>query len=227
MGELKPDTDSQPVQIFCPQCDFANIFWGKIDKNGEIIEHFGRRCQALIKHNRALTDSIPEPKDSGNPTSELRCQFRFRFKNCPNCNAENDIAARECHSCEHPIVDPDEQLKKALQLKDARVIRCAGMTFYEKNNKLKITYHDEDGETLSEYFDTHNTRQMAIFDRLYSQRLAAQYRSSKASQLAKILTNAKHYRAPDFVIARKNGHFWKVVDKIFDYQGNYRRANQL
>ncbi len=227
VGELKPDTDSQPVQIFCPQCDFANIFWGKLDDNGEIIEHYGRRCQALIKQDSATADGLLEVEGSTKAIPELRCQFRFRFKNCPNCNAENDIAARECLSCEHPIVDPDEQLKKALQLKDAKVIRCAGMTFCEKNNKLKITYHDEQGETLSEYFDTHNTRQMAIFDRLYSQRLAAQYRSSKASQLATILIDAKHYTAPDFVIARKNGHFWKVADRIFDYQGNYRRANQL
>ena len=37
----------------------------------------------------------------------------------------------------------------------------------------------------------------------------------------------RQLRAPDFVIARKKGRFWQVRDKVFDYQGRYRRANEL
>lgn len=29
VGHSKPRRDSQPVQVFCPQCGFANLFWGK------------------------------------------------------------------------------------------------------------------------------------------------------------------------------------------------------
>ncbi|STP18930.1 putative helicase [Escherichia coli] len=35
-----------------------------------------------------------------------QCDFRFRFKNCPQCNAENDIAARRCRECDTILVDP-------------------------------------------------------------------------------------------------------------------------
>jgi len=30
--------------------------------------------------------------------------------------------------------------------------------------------------------------------------------------------------APDFVIARKQKHYWQVQERIFDYQGHYRKA---
>lgn len=225
VGASKPDPDSEPVQVFCPKCNFANIFWGKTDAQGEIIEHFGRRCQGL---NTADADTInnPNPFDH-NSTDDPRCQFRFRYKNCPQCFAENDIAARQCHHCDQALVDPDDQLKKALQLKDAKVIRCAGITFSDHKNKLKIVYHDEQGETLSEYFDLSSAGQRAVFDRLFSRRLVNQQAAIKSHVLAEVIANWDRFPTPDFVIARKHGHYWKVADRIFDYQGKFRRANQL
>jgi len=225
VGDVKPDSDSQPVQVFCPLCNFANIFWGKCNAQGDIIEHFGRRCQGLYGD----TDTQPDMFSTDNHTQgrDPRCQFRFRFKSCPNCNAENDIAARDCRSCHQALVDPDDQLKKALQLKDAKVIRCAGISLEENKGKLKITYHDEQGETLTEHFNIANKGQRAVFDKLFSRRLPVQFQHQLPSELQQILKIAQAYPSPDFVIARKSGHFWRVVDRIFDYQGNFRRANQL
>ncbi len=222
VGSVKPNADSQPVQIFCPECNFANIFWGKCDERGEILEHYGRRCQGLVDKPQATALS---PSDSTVSTS--RCQFRFRFKNCPQCNTENDIAARECHHCHHVLADPDDQLKKALQLKDAKVIRCAGLSMVEHKQLLKITYHDEQGETLVDFFKLTNPAQLALFSRLFSSRLPSQYQQQLPANLQQILAISEKFIAPDFVIARKSGHFWKVVERIFDYQGKYRRANQL
>jgi DNA repair protein RadD len=51
--------------------------------------------------------------------------------NCPQCNAENDIAARRCRECDTVLVDPDDMLKAALKLKDALVLRCSGMTLQD------------------------------------------------------------------------------------------------
>jgi hypothetical protein len=34
-------------------------------------------------------------------------------------------------------------------------------------------------------------------------------------------------RHPDFVVACKKGQFWQVREKVFDYEGRYRRANEL
>jgi DNA repair protein RadD len=232
VGSCKPDSDSQPVQVFCPQCNFANIFWGKCDAQGEIIEHFGRRCQGLVESpiDQSLQSSFELAfVDSSQPpsTQDPRCQYRFKFKSCPTCNAENDIAARACATCQHLLVDPDDQLKKALQLKDAKVIRCAGISMSQHKDSLKIIYHDEHGETLSEYFNLEHTKSRKIFDDLFERRIAPQYRSKPAKTLHQIIAMSEKYVAPDFVIARKNGHFWKVVDRIFDYQGNHRKANQL
>ena len=214
VGSKKPTEDSEPVQVFCPLCSFANTFWGKCDSDGNIIEHFGRRCQALIEH----TEESQQDK---------RCQYRFRFKNCPQCDAENDIAARQCHICHQPLVDPDDILKKALLLKDAKVIRCAGMSFENHKDSLKITYHDEQGETLDEYLNLSKPAVLASFKRLFSKRLPSSMQTNAPTKLADIIALSDFYKAPDFVVARKNGHFWRVADKIFDYQGNYRRANEL
>ncbi len=232
VGSGKPDSDSQPVQVFCPQCNFANVFWGKCDAQGEIIEHYGRRCQGLISEpveleNTLFSDPTILDDISATAKSDPRCQYRFKFKSCPNCNFENDIAARACSNCQHLLVDPDDQLKKALQLKDSKVIRCAGMSMSQHKESLKIIYHDEQGETLTEYFNLQHTKSRKVFDDLFERRIATQQKSSTCKSLAQVISLCEKYIAPDFVIAKKQGHFWKVVDRIFDYDGNFRKANQL
>lgn len=141
VGTPKGKSDNVPVQVFCPACGFANTFWGKTTADGTLIEHFGRRCQGWFED------------DDGH---REQCDFRFRFKNCPQCNAENDIAARRCRECDTVLVDPDDMLKAALRLKDALVLRCSGMSLQhehdEKGEWLKITYYDEDGADVSERF---------------------------------------------------------------------------
>ncbi|MDU7766365.1 MAG: ATP-dependent helicase, partial [Serratia marcescens] len=44
---------------------------------------------------------------------------------------------------------------------------------------------------------------------------------------ADVLAQQQALRHPDFVVARKRGQFWQVREKVFDYQGRFRRANQL
>ena len=217
VGEKKPSSDSEPVQVLCPGCGFANIYWGKTDGKGHVIEHYGRRCQGLL-----WMDEDDEPV----PPFE-QCDYRFRFKECPHCSAENDIAARNCHECKKAIIDPDDKLKDALKLKDAMVIRCAGITLNANASKLKITYHSEDGEELSESFDFAKSAQRNIFNKLFGRRLANSQAPQEFSTLEEVLAVQGLLSAPDFVIARKHKHYWQVQERIFDYQGNYRKANQI
>ncbi|MBN1005696.1 DEAD/DEAH box helicase family protein [Amphritea pacifica] len=217
VGQPKPDSSSVPVQVFCPVCEFANIFWGKTDEEGNILEHFGRRCQGTIE---GVDGSPSQDKKS-------QCDYRFRFKECPRCNAENDIAARHCHQCGHAIIDPDDQLKAALKLKDAMVIRCAGISLSESNSKLRVIYHDEQGEELSELFDMHNSKQRKRFNDLYGRRFGQSLQPRQFSSIEEVLAVSQLFTAPDFVVARKAGKFWRVQERIFDYQGNYRKAHQL
>lgn len=223
VGEKKPNSDSEPVQVLCPSCGFANIFWGKTDSAGKVIEHYGRRCHGLLGF-------AEEDESIAQTQRPEQCDYRFRFKECPHCGSENDIAARNCQQCKKAIIDPDDQLRDALKLKNAMVIRCAGINseINTSNNqsKLKITYHGEDGEELSETFDFNKPAQRTIFNKLFGRRLANSQAPQEFSNLEQVLALQALLPAPDFVIARKEKHYWQVQQRIFDYQGSYRKANE-
>ncbi len=210
VGEKKPNSQSVPVQVKCPSCDFPNIFWGINDDDGHLVEHYGRRCQGLVDNQQ--------------------CSFRFVFKECPECGGENDIAARKCIHCLTILVDPDDMLKKALQLKDAKVLRCSGISLEENQGKLKVTYHDEEGAELSESFDLSKNNPRKRFNQLFSKRLAVNLNTSEIIEISNIeqaLATASYFPFPDFVIARKQKYYWRIKERLFDYQGQYRKANAL
>ncbi|MBK0002377.1 DEAD/DEAH box helicase [Erwinia sp. S38] len=217
VGTPKGKSDNKPVQVFCPGCGFANTFWGKTTADGTIIEHFGRRCQGVLED------------DEGN---REQCDYRFRFKNCPQCNAENDIAARRCRECDTILVDPDDMLKAALKLKDALVLRCAAMVLEagadEHGEWLKARYFDEEATEVSERFRLKSPAQRTAFEQLFlrpHQRAPGVPLNWKTAD--DIISLQPLLRHPDFVVARKQRHFWQVREKVFDYQGRFRRANEL
>jgi DNA repair protein RadD len=226
VGEKKPNSQSQPVQVVCPSCEFPNIFWGICDDDGYLVEHYGRRCQGLI-------EDLAEPH-----AKDHQCEYRFVFKECPHCGGENDIAARTCLQCKEVLVDPDDMLKKALQLKDAKVIRCAGVSLEggdgKDNNKLNIIYHDEEGTELSESFDFTKPSQAKAFNEVFAKRMSAAIGIKLGSletfefrNVQQVLKLANAFPCPDFVIARKQKYYWRIKNRLFDYQGHYRKANQL
>lgn len=226
VGTPKGKSDNVPVQVFCPACGFANTFWGKTTADGTLIEHFGRRCQGWFED------------DDGH---REQCDFRFRFKNCPQCNAENDIAARRCRECDTILVDPDDMLKAALKLKDALVLRCSGMALQhggdEKGPWLKITYYDEDGADVSERFRLQTPAQRTAFEQLF---IRPHTRTPGVPLRwitpADIVTQQALLRHPDFVVARMKGQYWQVREKCSIIRGvfvaptscvNYRKAEVL
>jgi len=211
IGESRPNPNSQLVQVPCPQCGFANLFWGETDADGDIIEHHGRRCQGLVD-------------DPGNSAQQRQCDYRYQFKQCGRCNAENDIAARECHACGNALIDPDKQLKDALKLKDRKVLRCSGISAVAEGESLKLTYHDEDGAELKESFDLSNSRQRKKFQQIFSRSVSGQPLPIQSTE--QVAQGIHHWVAPDFVIARQVKKYWKIEHRIFDYQGPYRKAHQ-
>lgn len=58
--------------------------------------HLGRRCNGQVKR----------------AGKHERCDHRWSVKICPQCEHENDIAARYCEKCRAEIVDPNEKLKE-------------------------------------------------------------------------------------------------------------------
>ncbi|PVZ68162.1 DEAD/DEAH box helicase [Pelagibaculum spongiae] len=214
IGQPKPDSKAVPVTVPCPACGHDNSFWGLVDNDGDLIEHYGRRCQGY----RQDEDQKPQ-----------QCDFRYRFKECPNCNAENDIAARICHQCQQILVDPDTKLRDALNLKNALVIRCATMqlaaTKDSKGDRLKVSYFDEDGLEINEYFRFDSKAQQGAFYHHFGKHHQINRGEMfKANSVDDVINQQKKFRKPDFVIANKEKHYYKIREKIFDYSGNYRKA---
>lgn len=132
----------------------------------------------------------------------------------------------------HGLVDPDDMLKAALKLKDALVLRCSGMALYpgadEKGEWLKITYYDEDGADVSERFRVQTSAQRTAFEQLFIRPHTRTHGVPlRWLTVADIVRQQALLRHPDFVVARKKGQFWQVREKVFDYEGRFRRANEL
>ena len=215
VGNKKVDSDNEPVQVLCPGCGFANIFWGKTDSQGKVTEHFGRRCQGLLEDE----------------AESAQCDYRFRFKECEQCGAQNDIAARVCQSCDATLADPDDKLRAALNLKDALVLRCSGLSVQALNSNssvIKLTYFDEDGASCDEIFDFSNPGSRYIFNKQFGVRSSQGCIPIEYKTASEVIADELNLTAPDFVIARKNKKYgWKVAEKLFDYKGSFRKANQL
>ncbi|KAA8600040.1 DEAD/DEAH box helicase [Vibrio cyclitrophicus] len=208
VGDPKPDSDSEIITIPCPACGFNNNFWGKLDSNGFLLEHFGRKCQGYF------TD-----EDTG---EREHCNYRFRAKYCGECGADNDIAARICHECDATLVDPDKKLKEALNLKDALVFECLEMDFNvlkdEKGkSQLKVTYRGENQAQVHEFWSLTTKKQKQNFkDQFVRPHLADRHRPFEEASPTKVVAHQHRFRPPQFVIARKVGRFWKMRDKIFE-----------
>jgi DNA repair protein RadD len=94
-------------------------------------------------------------------------------------------------------------------------------------NKLKITYVDEDGHALSETFNFSNPKALLAFNRQFGGRVAQGTVSFTFTTTSEAIALSTRITPPDFVIAKKQKYYWKIQEKIFDYQGNYRKANQM
>ncbi|WP_122046739.1 DEAD/DEAH box helicase [Vibrio atlanticus] len=208
VGDPKPDSDSEIITIPCPACGFNNNFWGKLDSNGFLLEHFGRKCQGYF------TD-----EDTG---EREHCNYRFRAKYCGECGADNDIAARICHECDATLVDPDKKLKEALNLKDALVFECLEMNLNvlkddKGKSQLKVTYRGENQAQVHEFWSLTTKKQKQNFkDQFVRPHLADRHRPFEEASPTKVVAHQHRFRPPQFVIARKVGRFWKMRDKIFE-----------
>jgi DNA repair protein RadD len=207
ISDDKPTEDSVPVEVNCPMCEHVNDFWGIQSEEGEVIEHFGRKCRGAIQDPDSL-EIIP-------------CGFRYRYKICEDCGGENDIAARECFHCQRLLVDNDTKLKEAMGSKEAHVLRPDSMTFEKKIDKngkerLEIRYYDFDAQFLSEIFYINDELEARAFYynfvRMHNKLPEKNYEINTVSKALKVQNK---FRIPIFIIARKHQNFWKIREKIF------------
>lgn len=131
-------------------CEFKEI---------PVPAHYSRRC------------SNPEAYImSGKPVA---CEHRYSFKTCPDCLADNDIAARHCSQCKKRLVDPNEKLTEkagqagVIATGEIKIVACAGAKYeaYESkagNFSLKVVYSTEIGAITA----WHTKKQHWVFNRL-------------------------------------------------------------
>jgi DNA repair protein RadD len=208
IGDDKPAENSVPVAVVCPSCGHTNDFWGIVDDDGEVIEHFGRRCRGA--HEDPGTHAV------------IPCGYRFRFKRCSQCGEENDVAARICAGCRATLVDNDKKLREAMALKDAHVMRPDSMHFERGQDKqgrerLEVRYYDHDGEFLREFFYLGGAADSRAFYYNFARmHLRVPERQVAVASVGEALRLRPLFRMPLFVIARKKTHFWQIREKIFE-----------
>lgn len=211
--QAKPASNAVPVQVLCPECGFANSFWGKVDADGDIIEHFGRRCQGLVDD-----DVVGDNK-------KQQCSYRYRAKICPDCGAENDIAARSCTTCQSVMVDPDKRLKEVLGKKHHHLFKVMDMQLSQQDNLLQVQYSDVDGNHFDEKFRLATAPQRRA---LYAVLLKPHDRTPglpwpKLTTADEIIKLRARLRAPVLLLLQqKPKRGWQLVEKFFDYQGRYQ-----
>jgi DNA repair protein RadD len=215
VGQAKPNSRAVPVQVHCPVCNFANTFWGLVDNDGDLVEHYGRRCQGLVDAERqSCTVNI----------KEVQCDFRFRAKACPDCGAENDIAARICLQCDSTLIDPDKRLKQVLNAQHHHLFKCQEMLLKQEDNKLVVQYIDNDGNDFKQqfYFDTPGQRRafFAVFAMSHTRTPGMAH--PKYHKVEDVLKDHQRFRKPDMLLLKKNKKFWQLQEAFFDYHGRYQ-----
>ncbi|WP_229833572.1 DEAD/DEAH box helicase [Alishewanella longhuensis] len=206
IGQPKPNSKAVPVQVPCPLCGFANIFWGLTDSDGDIIEHYGRRCQGLQADQHS------------------QCDFRFRSRSCPDCGAENDIAARSCHNCQSVLVDPDKRLREVLNQQHHHLFRCQSMQLSDDNGDVKVSYYDIDGNPFYRWFKVQTPQQCralyAAFIKPHSK--APGIPIPPFNNASELVALAAYFRPPELILLKKQKQGWQHLESFFDYQGRYQ-----
>jgi DNA repair protein RadD len=207
IADKRPSKDTVPVRVPCPICEFDNFFWGYADDDGNLIEHFGRKCKG------ATQDPV---------TFDIKpCGFRFRFKLCHACGSENDVTARECDKCKAVLIDADTKLKQAKLSKNAHVLTPDKITFEERKDKnansyLEIRYYDYDGQYISEAHFFNNPSAIKKFNiNFLRSHLRRPELATDLESPTDVIRFQKLFRLPAFVIARKQDKYWKITEKVF------------
>lgn len=207
ISDKRPTKESVPVFVDCPKCGFENNFWGRTNIEGEMIEHYGRKCRGAHFDSDTL-EVTP-------------CGYRFRAKFCHQCGEENDITARECQKCQAVLIDADSKLKQARLSKNAHVLKPDSVSYEKRwdkkgNEYLEIKYYDYDAKYLREAYYLNNQTSKKKFNinflRSHMRRPELEIAFDTSDEVIKY---QKLLRTPAFVIARKQEKFWRVTEKIF------------
>jgi DNA repair protein RadD len=207
ISDKRPTRESEIVQVTCPKCGFDNDFWGITNLDGDVVEHYGRKCRGA-EYDAHTMEVTP-------------CGYRFRYKICNKCGEENDVTARECSACDNILIDADSKLKQARLSKNAHVLQPDSFKVeerYDKNGNpfLDIKYFDNDAKYFSEIHYLNNNTSLKKFNvNFLRSHMKLPELSEHINSVQDVIKYQKLLRVPKFVIARKQDKYWKITEKIF------------
>ncbi len=83
----------------------------------------------------------------GMNSSNKRCDYYFKWKDCPCCHKKNDSTARLCRWCSHELIDPNDKLSLERIYTDPNIIDIVDVvsakyfiTGNQSNFRLNCTY---------------------------------------------------------------------------------------
>ena len=101
------DYESEYLKARCPKCNFVNEFIPLQNPDDLHIDDNGYFCD--LENNRLETEYGFFPAHHGRACRTDDCDYKWSFKPCLECDAENDITARYCSSCRCELIDPNEE----------------------------------------------------------------------------------------------------------------------
>jgi DNA repair protein RadD len=175
-AKKKGDGGALPAK--CPMCNYENLFAARHNDDGFAVDEFGYFVD--LSGHRIETEFGEMPAHHGRRCNgELliagrftRCAYKWTFKKCPECDAENDISARYCSACKCEIVDPNEKLriefkklkKDPTRLQTDSVVEWSYCETISRagNEVLKATYRTEH-RTFEVWYNAKMKRDLDLF----------------------------------------------------------------
>ena len=162
---------SGTLMAHCPMCGGENNFSARKNDDGYIQGDDGY-FKDLAGEPITNLDGVPIPSHYGRRCLNFhlvagrheQCEYRWSFKECPECGEGNDIAARYCSKCKAEIIDPNERLaiEHAKMASDPYRIRIVPVEAIDirqwpgkdgKPDTLRVDYSfAESPHTVSEWF---------------------------------------------------------------------------
>lgn len=115
--EIRKPSEPVKIECECPLCKTLNTFNARPNPDGYQINENGYFCDLDGMPIEGEFGPIPAHYGRRCPTTLLiekefrQCSYRWTGKECKECHAHNDIAARYCTECQCELVDPNEKLR--------------------------------------------------------------------------------------------------------------------
>lgn len=191
------DFDGEYLIARCPDCDLLNEFKPRKNEEGFGIDDNGYFVD--LQNNRVATEHGFFPAHHGRACQSDYCNYKWSFKPCFECNAENDIAARYCSTCKEELIDPNAKLVRAYRERKSDPYQM--QTDDVLDMKVKPTISKAGNECLRVEFIT-AWRTFTVF---FSEKAKRDYDSFMAVTM-------RGSKPPATVTYQKVGDFYKIYN---------------